>query len=89
MAQVDIYTKPMCFFCMRARSLLEKKNVAFNEIHAGFDRGKREEMIQRSKGRMTYPQIFVGDVHVGGCDELLSLEKAGKLDALLGLDGSQ
>ena len=82
MAQVTIYTKPYCPYCVRALSLLEKKGVAFTEIEAGFDPEKRREMMQRS-GRVTFPQIFVGDRHIGGCDDMLALERDGKLDPLL------
>lgn len=82
MAQVTIYTKPYCPFCVRAVDLLTKKGVAFEEIEAAFDPDKRQEMMQRS-GRTTFPQIFVGDTHVGGCDDMMALERAGKLDALL------
>ena len=83
MAQVTIYTKPFCPFCIRAVSLLEKKGVAFDEISAAFDAEKKAEMMERSSGRATYPQIFIGDTHVGGCDEMMALEQAGKLDPLL------
>jgi len=83
MQPVTIYTKPMCPYCTRALKLLEKKGAAFTEIPAAFDKEKREEMIQRSNGRMTYPQIFIGDTHVGGCDDLYALDYAGKLDGLL------
>jgi glutaredoxin 3 len=85
MSDVTIYTRPMCGFCVRAVALLKKKGVAFTEIDAGWDREKKQAMIQRSGGAMTFPQIFVGDVHVGGCDELMSLERSGKLDGLLAL----
>ncbi|MFY0638244.1 glutaredoxin 3 [Maricaulis maris] len=83
MADITIYTRPMCGYCARAVSLLKQKGVAFNEIDAGFDQTKRQEMIQRSNGGRTFPQIFVGDMHVGGCDELMALERGNKLDALL------
>lgn len=83
MAQVTIYTRPMCGYCARAVSLLKKKGVAFNEIDAGFNREKRAEMVQRANGGSTFPQIFIGDDHIGGCDEMMALERAGKLDALL------
>lgn len=82
MAQVTIYTKPYCPYCVRAVDLLTKKGVAFQEIEAAFDPEKRQEMMQRS-GRATFPQIFVGDTHVGGCDDMMALERAGKLDPLL------
>lgn len=83
MAEVTIYTRPMCGYCARAVSLLKQKGVAFNEIDAGFDQAKRNEMIQRSNGGRTFPQIFVGDIHIGGCDDMMALERAGKLDDML------
>lgn len=82
MAKVVIYTKPFCPYCARAEALLGKKGVDYEEIVASMDPEKREEMRRRS-GRLTYPQIFVGDTHVGGSDDLHALEAAGKLDALL------
>ncbi|WP_300540540.1 glutaredoxin 3 [Maricaulis sp.] len=83
MADVTIYTRPMCGYCARAVSLLKSKGVNFNEIDAGFDQARREEMMQRSNGARTFPQIFIGDIHVGGCDDMMALEHAGKLDSLL------
>ena len=83
MAEVTIYTRPMCGYCARAISLLKQKGVAFNEIDAGFDQAKRNEMIQRSNGGRTFPQIFVSDIHIGGCDDMMALERAGKLDDML------
>jgi len=82
MAKVTIYTKPYCPYCIRAVDLLTRKGVAFTEIEAAFDPDKRQEMMQRS-GRSTFPQIFVGDTHVGGCDDMMALEREGKLDPLL------
>ena len=82
MQQVTIYTKPYCPYCVRAVDLLERKGVPFVEIEAAFDPDKRQEMMRRS-GRTTFPQIFVGDRHIGGCDDMLALERAGKLDPLL------
>lgn len=82
MSQVTIYTKPYCPYCIRAVELLETKGVAFDEIEAAFDPDKRQEMIQRS-GRATFPQIFIAGQHIGGCDDMVALERAGKLDALL------
>ena len=81
-APVVIYTRPFCGFCSRAVGLLRQKGVAFTEIEAGFDPAKRREMIERS-GRTTFPQIFVGDAHIGGCDDLMALDSAGKFDAML------
>lgn len=83
MAKVTIYTRMFCPYCTRAVSLLKSKGVELNEIDAGMDVKLREEMIQRSKGGKTYPQIFVGDTHIGGCDDMMALERAGKLDPLL------
>jgi glutaredoxin 3 len=83
MPEVVIYTKPMCPYCARAVNLLKKKSVAFQEIEAGWDPAKRQEMLARANGRATYPQIFIGERHVGGCDDLMALETDGSLDALL------
>jgi len=83
MADVVIYTRPFCGYCARAISLLNQKGVAFTEIEAGMDPDKRREMMHLSGGRSTFPQIFIGAEHIGGCDELLALERAGKLDPLL------
>jgi len=83
MAKVTIYTRAMCGYCHRAVKLLESKNVDFEEIDAGFDAEKRKEMIQRSGGGSTYPQVFIGDVHIGGSDDLSRLERKGELDAML------
>ena len=82
MAHVTIYTRPFCGYCARALKLLQDKGVQFTEIEAGFDPDKRREMMDRS-GRSTFPQIFVGERHIGGCDDMLALERAGKLDPLL------
>jgi glutaredoxin 3 len=83
MSHITIYTKPYCPYCVRALSLLEQKGIAFTEIEAGFDPEKRQEMMRRAGGRATFPQIFVGDLHIGGCDEMMALERAGELDPLL------
>lgn len=83
MKPVTIYTKPLCPYCVRALSLLHKKGASVTEISAAFDDAKRAEMRTRSGGRSTYPQIFIGDQHVGGCDDLYDLERAGKLDPML------
>jgi glutaredoxin 3 len=82
MTHVTIYTKPYCPYCVRAVSLLEKKGVEFTEVEAAFDPEKRAEMMQRS-GRATFPQIFIGDRHIGGCDDIMALDRDGKLDPLL------
>ena len=83
MPKVTIYTRMMCGYCSAAKLLLDKKGVKYNEKDGSFDRAIRAEMTQRSKGGSTFPQIFIGDKHVGGCDELHELERAGKLDAML------
>jgi len=82
MTHVTIYTRAYCPYCVRAVALLEEKGTSFTEIDAGFDPEKRQEMMQRS-GRTTFPQIFVGDRHIGGCDDMMALEREGKLDPLL------
>ncbi len=82
MPQIDIYTKPYCPYCDRAKALLEKKGVEFKEIVASHDPTLRAEMNERS-GRLTYPQIFINGTHVGGCDDLMALESRGGLDPLL------
>ncbi|MDQ0464455.1 glutaredoxin 3 [Caulobacter ginsengisoli] len=82
MAHVTIYTRPFCGYCARAVNVLTDKGADFTEIDAGMDPAKRNEMMQRS-GRATFPQIFVGDEHIGGCDDMLALDRAGKLDPML------
>jgi glutaredoxin 3 len=88
MPPVEIYTTRYCPFCNAAKALLKRKGVTYSEIDVGGDFDRREEMIQRANGRMTVPQIFIGTAHVGGSDELLALERAGKLDPLLARDGA-
>ena len=83
MKPVEIYTSPLCGFCHAAKRLLSQKGVRFSEIDVLADPDRKPEMIRRADGRRTVPQIFIGDVHVGGCDDLYALERAGKLDALL------
>jgi glutaredoxin 3 len=83
MKPVEIYTSPMCGFCHAAKRLLTKKGVEFTEIDVWAAPERKPEMIQRANGGRTVPQIFVGETHVGGCDDLYELEGAGKLDALL------
>jgi glutaredoxin 3 len=83
MAAIDIYTIPYCPYCADAKQLLARKGVSFNEIRVAGDRNIRKEMIKRANGRSTYPQIFIGMTHVGGCDDLYALDEAGKLDPLL------
>lgn len=81
--QVDIYTKFGCGFCFRAKRLLDEKGVDYTEHDITMGGPKRAEMLQRAPNAMTVPQIFIGDVHVGGSDDLAALEREGKLDALL------
>ena len=83
MQAVEIYTSPLCGFCHAAKRLLSDKGVSFAEIDVSRDPTLRQEMMQRANGRRTVPQIFVGATHVGGCDELYALERAGKLDPML------
>lgn len=82
-AKVVVYSTLLCPFCHRAKALLRKKGVSFTEIDVGMDAEKRAEMTKRAHGSHTVPQIFVGDTHVGGCDDLHALEHDGKLDSLL------
>ncbi|NVK23952.1 MAG: glutaredoxin 3 [Gammaproteobacteria bacterium] len=83
MANIDIYTKDYCPFCHRALALLTAKNVEFNQIKIDEHPELRAPMIERAKGGSTVPQIFIDDTHVGGCDDLMLLERQGKLDPLL------
>jgi len=85
MSSVEIYTTPTCGYCHMAKRLLNSKGVAFNEISLSTEPDRRAEMVQRSGGGRTVPQIFIGEIHVGGCDDLMALERAGKLDPLLAL----
>ena len=80
---VEIYTKTFCGYCWRARDLLESKGVAFEEYVIDGGGPKREEMIQRAKGRTTVPQIFIDGLHIGGCTDLIALEREGRLAELL------
>lgn len=82
-APVEIYTSPICGFCHRAKQLLAAKGVTFQEIDVFQVQGAREEMIQRTGGRRTVPQIFAGGRHVGDCMEIVAMDRAGKLDAVL------
>jgi glutaredoxin 3 len=82
-ATVEIYTRPGCGYCSAAKSLLTRKSAAFTEYNVAIDPNRRGEMITRAGGGSTYPQIFIDAVHVGGCDDLHALERAGRLDILL------
>ncbi len=83
MAKVEIYTKAFCPYCARAKSLLESKGVAYEEYDISMGGPKRTEMLERAKGGSTVPQIFIDGAHVGGCDDIHALDRAGKLDPLL------
>lgn len=83
MKSVEIYTRPMCGFCSAAKTLLQRKDVAFSEVDVWENPDRKPEMVQRSGGRSTFPQIFIGGEHIGGCDDLMALERSGKLDGLL------
>ena len=85
MSEVLIYTGPSCPYCVAAKTLLKNKKVSFEEINLGEQPDKMNEMLQKSGGRRTVPQIFIGETHVGGSDELHALEKAGKLNSLLNI----
>ena len=82
MPAIEIYVKTTCGYCWRAKHLLETKGVEYKEIVVDFGGPDKETMIQRANGRMTVPQIFIGERHIGGCDDLFALERAGRLDEL-------
>jgi glutaredoxin 3 len=83
MAKIEIYTKQLCPYCTRAKSLLGRKGAAFEEIDISMGGPKRAEMIERASGRATVPQVFIDGRHIGGSDELAALDRRGELDALL------
>ena len=85
MKNVEIYTGPLCAFCDRAKALLSKKGVSFKEINLASDPNKMDEMIKKTKGMRTVPQIFIDGQHIGGNDKLQALENEGKLNSLLGV----
>ena len=85
MKNVEIYTGPLCIFCDRAKALLNKKGVSFKEINLASDPNKMNEMIKKSNGMRTVPQIFIGGQHIGGNDKLHALEREGKLNSILGI----
>jgi len=89
MIDVTIYTRMMCGYCVAAKRLLERKGVAYTEHDASFSPELRQEMISRAQGRSTFPQIFIGDTHVGGSDDLHALEAQGRLDKLLANGSTQ
>ncbi|AQX28303.1 MULTISPECIES: glutaredoxin 3 [unclassified Bartonella] len=81
MKEITLYTRPNCPYCIKARALLDQKGVKYIDIDASTS--LRQQMVQRANGRNTFPQIFIGDYHVGGCDDLYALDTEGKLDSLL------
>jgi glutaredoxin 3 len=85
MAEVELYATMFCPYCTRARALLQRKGVAFVDIDIAAEPERREEMIRRAGGRTTVPQIFIDGEHIGGCDELVALDRAGGLDPKLGI----
>ena len=83
MAKIEIYTSKMCSYCSRAIGLLQSKNISFEQIDVSMSGALRQTMCSRASGRTSVPQIFIDDEHIGGCDDLIALESAGHLDALL------
>lgn len=83
MPEIIIYTTPICPYCAQAKKLLDKKGVSYKEIDISQDAQLREEMMTKSGGRRTVPQIFINNQHIGGCDDLYNLEQKGNLDSLL------
>jgi len=83
MPKITVYSGPSCPYCMRAKALLQKKGATYDEVDVKADAAKMEEMMTRTHGKRTIPQIFIGEQHVGGCDDLYALDSAGKLDGLL------
>ena len=81
--EVTVYTRQFCPFCTRALDLLKTKDVEVTEIDAGMDAAKKKEMVERSGGARTFPQIFLGDTHIGGRDDMMLLERTGKLDQMI------
>ena len=83
MPRVEIYSKIFCPYCARAKALLDGKGVSYDEYEISGGGEKRAEMIQRARGRTTVPQIFIDDAHIGGCDDLVALDRSGRLDPML------
>jgi len=83
MPKIEIYTSPTCGYCHAAKRILSKKGLSFEETDVARDPAKRSEMLARSNGGRTVPQIFINGQHIGGCDDLYALESAGKLDKLI------
>jgi glutaredoxin 3 len=87
-AAIEIYTRPGCGYCTAAKQLLTRKNAAFTELSIAADPKVRQAMYDRAGAGSTFPQIFIGETHVGGCNELYALDREGKLDALLAGEGA-
>jgi glutaredoxin 3 len=87
-AAIEIYTRPGCGYCTAAKQLLTRKKAAFTELSVSSDPAFREQMYDRAGAGSTFPQIFIGETHVGGCNELYALDRAGKLDTLLAGEGA-
>ena len=83
MAEIIVYSKSYCPYCIDAKGLLQKKGAAFTEVDIQQHPERRDEMIKRAGGKTTVPQIFINNAHIGGCDDIYALERKGKLDALL------
>lgn len=83
MPSVEIYTKTTCPYCWRAKQLLTSKGITYKEVVVDFGGPEKQVMIERANGRRTVPQIFIGEQHIGGCDDLVMLERDGQLDALI------
>lgn len=83
MAQVEIYTTAICPYCVSAKNFLKQKGLAYDEVRVDLDPVRRDEMLRRSGGRRTVPQIFINDVHIGGFDDLVAADRAGRLRDLL------
>lgn len=83
MPPILVYTSPLCSYCAAAKALLNRKGATFTEINVAAKPGLRAEMVKRAGGSTTVPQIFIGDDHIGGCDDLYALDEAGRLDVLL------
>ncbi|MEJ6389843.1 glutaredoxin 3 [Gymnodinialimonas ulvae] len=86
MTQIEIYTSPLCGYCHAAKRMLTEKGISYSEIDVAADPAKRQEMMARASGRHTVPQIFIGDQHIGGYDDMAALERNGKLDPMLAAD---
>ncbi len=82
MAKIEIYTRRLCGYCTAAKRLLDDKGLAYEEFDATVAPEKRKEMIKRAEGASTFPQIFIGEIHVGGCDDLFALDRGGKIEQL-------